>query len=291
MRHAIIIGSAKSGTTSLYKWLIQHPDIIGCLRTKEPQFFSGPHGNSSDIDEYKALFVDSLFADRENIVMLEATTCYTKYPQYPSAAAFIQKSFPEVKLIYIMRNPFDRIVSHYNYSFANPPIFNYSQRKNIPLKQPRDIPELAAISDYFLQLSFYNFFYERGHLLLLDFDEIIDNPSNNIQKVFRFLDVKPFEAITIDASNVTSSENAITSVESLRRKLPYSVSSRIPIRLKHVFKTFEMSFFKSLPSNQLPCYLNSLSDADYDFYLKMLSPSMMRLSESYGVDVSKWGFK
>ena len=90
MRHSIIIGSAKSGTTSLYSWLIQHPRIIGCLRDKEPRYFSGPSGNSSDIAEYANLFAQPSVGAVEDVVALEASTDYTKYPEYPSAAAFIR---------------------------------------------------------------------------------------------------------------------------------------------------------------------------------------------------------
>lgn len=293
MRHAIIVGAAKSGTTSLYNWLIQHPKIIGCLIHKEPSYFSGPFGNGNDLVEYKKLFSPPSLVPGEDIVALEASTDYTKYPEYPSAATFIQATIPDSRLIYIMRNPFDRILSHYNFAFANAQVYNYSIRKSIRLKLPREIPELAAISDYFLQLSFYDFFTERGQMLLLDFDEIKDNPLSTVQKVFRFLDVEPCERIAFEAANVTASRNSVTHLELIRRLIPYCLSSRIPLNFKHVVKTVENKLFDKykLPMDELPCHMHSLSESDYDFYLNMLSPAMERLSEAYGVDVARWGFK
>jgi len=290
MRHSIIIGAAKSGTTSLYNWLIQHPKIIGCLQ-KEPSYFSGGFANGSDLAGYKKLFSPPSLVAGQDVVALEASTAYTKYPEYPSAAAFIRATIPDSKLIYIMRNPFDRIRSHYNFTFANNQVYNFHVRKKIRLKQPREIPELAAISDYFLQLSFYDFFFDRGQMLLLDFDEIKDNPLGAVQKVFRFLDVEPCECIAFKAANITSSKTVFTSLESVRRLIPHFLSSKIPLNFKHAVKTVENKFFGKLPIDALPCHMHSLSESDYDFYLNMLSPSMERLSQAYGVDVARWGFK
>ena len=291
MKHAIIVGSAKSGTTSLYNWLIQHPKIIGCIECKEPRYFSGPFGSGSDLAEYKKLFSPPSLVAGQDLVALEASTDYTKYPEYPSAASFIRATIPDSKLIYIMRNPFDRILSHYNFSFATANSYNYSIRKRIRLRMPREIPELAAISDYSLQLSFYDFFFERGQMLLLDFDEIKDNPLRTVQKVFRFLDVEPCQRIVFKAANINSSVNSITRLELFRRFIPYPLSSRIPLDVKRIVKSVERKLFAPLPMGELPCHLHSLSESDYDFYFNMLSPSMERLCQIYGIDVAKWGFK
>jgi hypothetical protein len=122
----IILGAAKSGTSSLWNYLQQHPEIF-MSRPKEPNFFvfeglklppdSGPAAPEilyqrlyketiTDFDRYQSLF-DKVTDEK---AIGEASVRYLYYPQ---AATQIKKYLPDVKTIALLRNPVDRLYSHY----------------------------------------------------------------------------------------------------------------------------------------------------------------------------------
>lgn len=105
----IVIGSAKSGTTSLYQYLIQHPQILPAI-TKEIAFFDTQR-YSNGIDWYLSHFPQ--LTDDENFLTGEATPSYLN--RY-GVAEKLFKVLPNVKLIVILRNPIERTISAYYHS-------------------------------------------------------------------------------------------------------------------------------------------------------------------------------
>jgi len=109
----IIIGAAKSGTTSLYDCMVQHPDIYPAL-WKETYFFDRyyPRG----ISWYRANFASKISKNfmtqiqRKSFRTGESTPTYI---HHPLAAKRISKILPNIKLIVLLRNPVDRAYSHY----------------------------------------------------------------------------------------------------------------------------------------------------------------------------------
>ncbi len=106
----LIIGAAKSATTSLCSGLSLHPDI--CFSDpKEPQFFSDPNWRQN-LEGYHSLFKD------DAKLYGEGSTNYTKQPLFnKNIHSDIYEYNPEMKLIYIMRHPIDRIISHYIHAY------------------------------------------------------------------------------------------------------------------------------------------------------------------------------
>ena len=101
----LVIGAMKSGTTSLYSYLIQHPQISKPQK-KEIYFFSTNLYNKG-IHWYRAHFP---FQYSSNQLTFEASTDYIFVPK---AAELIYRCLPDVKLILLLRNPVDRAISHY----------------------------------------------------------------------------------------------------------------------------------------------------------------------------------
>ena len=125
----IIPGAAKSGTTSLYQILNQHPDIFFPKSKKEPFYFSfgGEKPNYEDeqfnaipvyqTDDYLNLYTE---ADDSQICG-DASTSYLYL--HEESIANMKKLYgddlAEVKVIIILRNPVDRAFSHYTYLVRN----------------------------------------------------------------------------------------------------------------------------------------------------------------------------
>lgn len=177
----IIIGAMKSGTSQLFNLLSQHPEIYPS-RIKEPQFFSNDDVWTKGLDWYLSLYDVSL---DQNKVTLEASTNYTKLPFYPHTVSRMIKSGLNFKFIYILRNPIERIESHYAHGRTR----NWGTTKK-SLSKYVD-PQLVSVSNYGKQLSEYELHFERRNILLLDFHELITKPESTFEKARVFLDLQP----------------------------------------------------------------------------------------------------
>ncbi len=112
----VIIGAQKSGTTSLYDFVIRHPEIAPALK-KEMHYFSINYKFGEQW--YRSNFPTNLsrryFTKKTGQKLLsgEASPSYLFYPTVPSR---MKKVLPDVKLIVILRNPVDRAYSQYHHS-------------------------------------------------------------------------------------------------------------------------------------------------------------------------------
>ena len=109
LRHAVIAGANKCGTTSLFRYLAAHPGVRGS-RVKETGFFLRDRGAQSEaLAAYLQNFAasDSL----ENRVLLEATPRYLEMGR--AVARRIHGLIPETRLIFLLRDPVERFQSFY----------------------------------------------------------------------------------------------------------------------------------------------------------------------------------
>jgi surface polysaccharide O-acyltransferase-like enzyme len=102
--HFLIVGTQKGGTTSLYNYLIQHPNVHSAV-VKEIHFFD--EQQHWGMDWYLTHFPESL---PEGDITGEATPYYLFHPHVPQR---IKHTLPDVKIIVLLRNPIERAFSHY----------------------------------------------------------------------------------------------------------------------------------------------------------------------------------
>ena len=101
----IIIGTQKGGTSSLFYYLSQHPEIKTSFN-KEVHFFDLNFGKG--IEWYKLQFPKE--NKSENYLFGESSPYYLFHPLVPER---VKKTCPNVKLIVMLRNPLDRAYSHF----------------------------------------------------------------------------------------------------------------------------------------------------------------------------------
>ncbi len=101
----ILAGAEKTGSTSLYNYLKQHPDVF-MPSVKEPDFFIPDHG-ITDIREYESLFQE---VESETAVGEASVGCFHSN----GSAARIDEHLPEVTILLVLRDPAERAFSHYN---------------------------------------------------------------------------------------------------------------------------------------------------------------------------------
>lgn len=105
-----LIGAMKSGTTTLWSLLKQHPEIFA-TDTKELRYFISSKFTSRSEREYIKKFK---FAKRQKY-LLDASPQYSMSPKYGDVARRIHEFNPRAKILYIMRHPLDRLLSQYRY--------------------------------------------------------------------------------------------------------------------------------------------------------------------------------
>jgi len=109
----IIIGAMKCGTSTLAAQLGAQ-DGLFMTDPKEPNFFSDSDIYARGLDWYSALFAGAAPDDLRG----EASTHYTKRPDYPDVIARLTATGARPRLIYMIRNPLERVVSHYMHEWS-----------------------------------------------------------------------------------------------------------------------------------------------------------------------------
>jgi hypothetical protein len=179
MNFFVIIGAMKSGTSSLYHHIGTHPAIFAS-KIKEPSFFTAEAPPPEKAAAYYSLFKD---APREAWAF-EASTNYTKYPSFAGVPKRIYEMFPEARLIYMLRHPVDRICSHYIQNISDG-----RERRSFEAAVLGNDPHYLNVSRYYLQLSQYLEFFPSDRILVLIFEEFLQNKLATLRRVFSFLSV------------------------------------------------------------------------------------------------------
>lgn len=109
----VVIGAMKCATTTLAVQLAAQGGIF-VSDPKEPNFFSNDEIYAQGMEWYESLFQDAGGAQ----LVGEASTHYTKLPTYPKTVERFKKVLPDVRLIYVMRHPIDRLLSQYVHEWS-----------------------------------------------------------------------------------------------------------------------------------------------------------------------------
>jgi sulfotransferase family protein len=245
MPNFLIIGAMKSGTTALYYYLEQHPQIY-MSPVKEPNFFCFGGEESSDsksitrLEAYQDLFKD--VSDEK--AFGEASHCYLYEPE---ATTQIQRHVPDAKLIAILRNPVDRAYSHFLHMVRNgtEPLKDFAQairREENATFQKRSLHDYIGRGRYYEQLHRYFDAFGRKQVKVYLYEDLSNAPIDTLQDTFRFLGVD--DSFVPDVSlrrNVSGYPRYKTLDEFLRRPssvkhaLKVYLPSRLRWRLSKVF--------------------------------------------------------
>ncbi|MCU7836683.1 MAG: sulfotransferase domain-containing protein [gamma proteobacterium symbiont of Taylorina sp.] len=206
----IIIGAQKSATTSLFKYLSEHPEIQ-MPGDKEAPFFSDDQLYEKGWDSFCRQYFN---ASSEEQLWGTAT------PQYmgdPRAAERIAAQNPQVRLIAILRNPIERAYSHYtmsvrrevehrDFSHAVDALLSAEHLEKYRNEIPPDHHKGYSLTDknnknkdnnYYFVWSEYgriltNFrkYFSAQQLLILYMDDLMEQPQQTLDKVIQFLGIK-----------------------------------------------------------------------------------------------------
>ncbi len=205
-----IVGAARSGTTSLDRYLSHHPEIFITQR-KETHFFAtadfppeftGPGDGRlnelliRDEDEYAQLFTNA----RDAKAIGESSAFYLCYPH---AAERIARAVPDAKIIIILREPVDRVYSSYMFVTRDSrETLGFAEGLSLEEERKRKGWEpiwwYKELSLYYQQVRHYLEVFGAEQVKVLLYDELFNNPGRVLRDVFAFLGVK--EDVVVDTS-------------------------------------------------------------------------------------------
>ncbi|MGH2572643.1 MAG: sulfotransferase family protein [Actinomycetota bacterium] len=176
----VVIGAMKAGTSSLWQYLREHPQVFMCL-PKEPNFFTEAGTWKRGRGWYESLFRDA----GEAIAVGEASTSYTRDPTHPGVPQRMAEIIPGARLVYVVRDPIERIRSHYQYRADR----GLEQR---PLAQAvLEHPDYVAYSRYAPQIDPYLDWFPRDRLLVVTAEDLRNQRRRTLTRIFQFLGVDP----------------------------------------------------------------------------------------------------
>jgi hypothetical protein len=174
----IIIGAQKGGTTSLWSYLGSHPQVFVCAG-KEPGFFVEEINWSKGVSWYEGLFAGS----GESRAIGEASTYYTMFPYFDGVPERMASLLPAVKIIYVMRNPVERMRSGYVQLLEE-------GKERRPIREALLLDaRYADLSCYCMQIERYFRTFAESQILLLTSEELRDERLDTIARVCRFIEV------------------------------------------------------------------------------------------------------
>ena len=201
----LIVGAAKSGTTSLHNYLKQHPDIF-MTEHKEPHFLINSeigkrrvHNAVITLEEYQKMFK----TEKNYKYKGESSVMYLSFPEF-SIPNIKKHLTSDVKIIIMLRNPIERAFAGYLHNLR------YNSSENLNFKEAISSSEdryhankemtpdtrYLHVGEYYSQVKeFINMFKKNTHVIF--YDDYVSNINLCLDKVFAFLGV---ENIYIDTS-------------------------------------------------------------------------------------------
>ena len=273
-----IIGSAKSGTTSLFTALKEHEEVHVGL-SKEPHFFSKIDRYLRGTDEYLNNFQG--FVSDSHKIALDASATYSQWPQYRSTPERIAAFNQDAKLIYIVRNPFERIRSHNQMGMVlhgRPSINTDSSFEAF----------YTIISNYNLQIKQYLSCFSRSSFAIIDFDELVEAPRLTLQKVCSHFGIQYRDNTIVRRvhdSSILYSAYFIKRVLIADKRISERATTSAALACFNSLTVEEQNFVKRLSAS-----IYTPSEEVVSRIKRSLYNDMIEFSETYGIDVNKWGF-
>lgn len=267
----LVIGTIKGGTSSLYHYLLDHPQIF-MPSLKEPLFFSSNWDRG--LEWYKRLFDDA----GEARAIGEASTEYSAHPLHPGVPSRIASILPDVRLVYLVRHPVERMLSEYHDYLVRGVHHDYSADR--PLLNDG----YCLVSSYAIQIEQYLEYFSRDQLLIVKSEDLRSDRIQTLRRVYEFLgvdgDYRP-KHLEMEFHSTSARRQRRPVDRALRRMPGYrslaSVAPRSLARLKDRFMT------KEAPPRP------TLSDGARREIEDRLRDDVRRLCRYMGDDFDGWG--
>jgi hypothetical protein len=182
----LIIGSMKSGTSSVFDDVVKHPSIFKPAVKEPDDLVSDAVLSKKGRTKYAQLFHGA----RKDQWIGEASTAYTKHPKITGVPERARSLFgSDVRLIFIGRDPLERLRSHYRHEVQNGEITQPLQY----ILERHEWPELEQFSAYDEQLQQWLDVFDRRNILVLRMADYVSDPTSFVNRIFRFIGVSSIQ--------------------------------------------------------------------------------------------------
>lgn len=283
-----LVGAPRSGTTAMYNYLGQHPDVF-MPWVKEPHFFSAdiraPWNIQSEAD-YGALFTDSGEARL-------AGDGSTHYLQSKVAAAAIKSFNANARIVAMLRNPVDMTYSLHGHLVhtGTEPLTSFAdalrqEPERLELLRPlrRGYPALGACyrdcADYAPQLSRYMSEFGRDAIKVVTYDDFAADPIAAAKEIYSFIGVDDAFQPRAEVLNA----QRVARGPLVRKLLPRSISARR--RIRSVLPPGVRRRLRDLTSKERP--RDPLAPEMRLELCRAFAPGVERLSALLSRDLTSW---
>jgi hypothetical protein len=173
----LVIGAAKAGTTTLSHYLAVHPQIY--MAPDELHFFDLDSNWLRGLDWYAEHFSGA----RDEKIVGEKTPAYTRYPHRPAAAPRAATAVPDARLIYVVRDPVERIRSHVIHEMR------HGRERRRFADAALNNPLYVDASRYAMQAHRWLERFPRASLLIVESERLHAQTAATMREIYEFLDV------------------------------------------------------------------------------------------------------
>jgi hypothetical protein len=273
----IVIGAKKSGTTSLHRYLAAHPSVW-LPPDKRLEFFTDVNWHRGPA-WYEAQFAKGANAPARG----EITTSYTRYPLVGDVAERMHAVVPAVRLVYLVREPLSRIVSHYRYALTEG-----WETRGIDEAVLADPAEFVAPSRYAFQLGHFLEHFDRSQLLVEASEDLRDDRAAVMARIFAFLGVDPAIEPAALARTYHSADELRRPPGMVRRLRGSRAYRAVRPLLPAGLRDRAWRAATATPGFEPEQFV--LSDATKETLLARLRPDLVSLRDIMGGDFHCWGY-
>jgi hypothetical protein len=267
----VVIGAPKAGTTSLHRYLAAHPQVF-MSEPKELHFFVRDRAWRYGPGWYEERFAAAGGARARG----ESSPGYALAPHWPSMPGRMAALLPDARLVYLVRDPVERAISH----FAQQWMMG-RERKTI-VRALLENPLYLDGSRYAFQIERYLEHYPRERILILCTEDLLDRRRETVRRVLRFIGVdETWTAPELDRlHNATAGQpGGLRWAVRVRRSPAYRrVRHLLPARLR---REVTRLITRPLPPLEVPAEVRDALWAE-------LAGDMARFRSIAGVEVGEW---
>lgn len=296
--NTILIGAQKAGTTSIYDWLMQHPDVCGHVDVKDFAFFAKDFHYNKGLKSLSNRFAK--YYKNEKIILHGSV----EYIFFDKALARIKKDCPNARFILILRDPVERLYSAFRYfKKMQLEVEDNLLSASIDKREERMHSDNYAIKNsltyidhglYAKQLkSFYKYFSpEQIHICF--FDDLKEHKEKLINRIYNFLEVSDSFEPNFVIKNMTGKvrNNLLQKVLFKRSKLRKFMVDNIldyifPLQ-KRTELRWKLKEWNTIKKDVKSSKKEKMSDLERQTLLRYFIKDIEELEDMLNVDLTKW---
>lgn len=252
----ILLGAQKAGTTSLYYWMAQHPDIFGSLAIKDIPIFVEKQKRKMKLHEFN----EYVCKNRKNEKIV-----FHGWVHYINSFDDFKTAFPNdisnAKYILILRDPIDRTISNFKYSLSHDKEENSSiidaiqheqENRNSFSFEKKGYCSYIRNSLYADDIAFIKKNVEKDNLLILWFEDLAKTPQETTNKAFNFLGLRTHD-VNFNKQNETRELKYTKMFRLLKliiKLIPFNFKQMVPFTIRHKIQNQIHQLFSSKTPKQ-----------------------------------------